>query len=107
MNIDIIYVTYNSSKWIENNMDAILKSNYDLKKLNIYIVDNASTDNTVDKLFKEQKRMRGSVGCFEIIQESQNLGFGNANNLGASKGNSPIVCFLILIQKYLTIHLIN
>ena len=46
--MDIIYVSYNSEKWIEKCFDSVLKSNFDLKTVSIVVVDNHSTDCSVD-----------------------------------------------------------
>lgn len=91
--MDIIYVAYNSEKWLEKCFSSLLISNYDLKKINVYVVDNASTDNTVKQLYSIKEKMKGQLGNFEIIESKENLGFGKGNNLGFSKGSSDIVCF--------------
>lgn len=91
--VDIVYVTYNSEKWITNCFSSLMRSEYDLKKVNIYVVDNGSTDRSVSLLQDIKERICGSVGKFEIIEPKQNLGFGNGNNLGFTKGNSQLVCF--------------
>lgn len=91
--MDIIYVTYNSEKWVENCFASIVKSEYDLKTINIYVVDNASQDDTVKKLYSIKNKWKDVLGSFEIIESKENLGFGRGNNLGFSKGTSDIVCF--------------
>lgn len=91
--MDIIYVTYNSEKWIERCFSALIKSNYDLKNLNVYVTDNGSTDGTLEKLYKEKKKMVKQLGDFTIIESKKNLGFGGGNNLAFSKGSSDLVCF--------------
>ena len=47
MKIDIILVSYNSEKYIENCIKIILNSDYELKKVGIYVYDNNSKDNSV------------------------------------------------------------
>lgn len=91
--MDIIYVSYNSEKWIERCFGSVLKSEYDLKKVNIYVVDNHSSDHTLEKLKKIKPEMEEQVGSFQVIESQENLGFGRGNNLGFSKGNSELVCF--------------
>lgn len=91
--MDLIYVAYNSEKWIDGCFDTLMKSEYDLKDIFVYVVDNASKDNTVAKLERKKKEIGNQLGAFEIIRSSENLGFGKANNLGFSKGNSEVVCF--------------
>ena len=48
--MDIVYVAYNSEKWIEKCFLSLLNSKYDLKNVNVYVVDNNSTDRTVTAL---------------------------------------------------------
>lgn len=94
MNLDIIYVTYNSEKWITNCFHSIKNSEYDLKKINIYVVDNGSVDGTLYELEKSKKYLVKEVSSFNIIKSNENLGFGKANNLAFKQGKSDIVCFL-------------
>ena len=92
--MDIIYVAYNSEKWIDRCFSSLLRStDFNLKEINVYVVDNASTDNTVEKLRQAKTELEESIGGFEIIESGKNLGFGRGNNLGFRKGNSDIVCF--------------
>lgn len=91
--MDIVYVTYNSSKWIDKCFESVRNLNYDLKKLFIYVVDNNSQDDTLDKLNTQKNIFKDAVGCFEIVRLEKNLGFGGANNIGFARGNDNIVCF--------------
>ena len=91
--MDIVYVSYNSEKWIEKCFASLLRSDYDLKLVKIYVVDNGSTDHTVDRLQEAKGMLQSRIGGFEIIESKENLGFGRGNNLGFSKGSSDIVCF--------------
>ncbi|HEY8401179.1 MAG TPA: glycosyltransferase family 2 protein [Cytophagaceae bacterium] len=94
MNLDIVFVTYNSARWIGPCLKSISANEYDLKTVSIYIVDNNSTDNSVEIL----KGLKSSCGAafrnFEIILSDKNLGFGKGNNLGFEKGNGDFVMFL-------------
>ena len=42
--MDIVFVSYNSERWIENCFTSIRKSEFDLKTVSIYVVDNGSKD---------------------------------------------------------------
>ncbi|HWZ21981.1 MAG TPA: glycosyltransferase family 2 protein [Cytophagaceae bacterium] len=91
---DLVFVTYNSSKWVKGCFESILRSNFDLAKISIYVTDNNSSDDTVELLeyysiiFKEKK------AGFEIIKSAKNLGFGKGCNLASKKGTSPYLFFL-------------
>lgn len=91
--MDIIYVSYNSEKWIEKCFDSVLSSDYDLSKVSIYTVDNGSTDDTIKKLELAKEKCLSKVRHFEIIKSKKNLGFGGGNNLGAEAGKDEIICF--------------
>ena len=69
--ISVVVVTYNGEIWIKKNIDSLLKSNY---PIDIIVVDNASTDQSVS-LLKEYKNI-------QLVQNKTNLGFGKANNIG-------------------------
>lgn len=92
MNFDLVFVTYNSEKWIDNCFESIKNVDYNLNNLNIFVVDNKSTDGTKDKLYRIKNKI--NVGSFEIIEAPCNLGFGRGNNLGFNNGKSDIVCFI-------------
>lgn len=92
--MDIIYVAYNSEKWIDRCFSSLLRStDFNLKEINVYVVDNASTDNTVEKLRQAKAELEGNLGGFQIIESGENLGFGRGNNLGFRNSSSDIVCF--------------
>lgn len=101
MKMDIVYVAYNSEKWIEQCFASLLESDYKLSEINIFVVDNGSTDHSLEKLYQVKKKLQKRTGSFEIIEAKKNLGFGRANNLGFSKGNSDIVCFFNIDTKVL------
>lgn len=93
MVLDIIYVTYNSQKWIHRCFESLIKSNYPSNKLNIVVVDNASKDETLVELEHIKDSIGKQFNKFEIIKSNDNLGFGKANNLGFLKGESEVACF--------------
>lgn len=86
LKITVVIVTYNGAIWLEKNLNSLQKSNY---PLSIMIVDNASTDNTLEIASKFPQ--------VEIIKSEINLGFGKANNLGIIKAleNGADAVFLL------------
>ena len=91
--LDLIYVSYNSERWIEKCFNSIIESEYDLNQVSIYVVDNASQDDSVKMLCQAKERLEKYVKKFEVINSNKNLGFGKGNNLGFNAGTAPIVCF--------------
>lgn len=93
MKMDIVIVTYNSSKWLKDCIESIEnQKDINLNEINLYFVDNKSKDDTISKL--EMYKEKTKLGSFNIIENSKNSGFGQANNLGFEKGKSEYVFFL-------------
>lgn len=88
--IDITVVTYNSAKWLQKYMETLVKQAYPLGLINIYFVDNGSSDETLESLEEIKKRVGELFGEFCII-ESQNRGFGHGHNRGAEMGKSEFI----------------
>lgn len=83
--VSIGVVTYNSSEDIEGLLNSLQKSSH--KNMAVYVVDNASTDNTVEKLEKSSQTLM-------LIKSARNLGFGKAHNkmIGLSNSKYHIIC---------------
>lgn len=91
ISVDIVYVTYFSEKWLDGYFKSLLSADYDLKRVNLYFVDNGSKDGTVEKLEALKKEFGIRFGEFAIYQSKENVGFGAGNNIGVSLGHSPYV----------------
>lgn len=94
MKLDIVFVTYNSSKWIDNCLKSILNSTFDLKNVTLIFYDNNSSDDTVEKLNQVSTKNKSKFNDIIIVRGDNNKGFGYGNNIGASYGKSPYVFFL-------------
>ena len=92
MQFDLVFVTYNSERWLPECLRSLANVEYDLKCLNLFFADNGSQDGTLSLL--QQTKEREEFGSFEIIRNGANLGFGAACNRGAAKGSSSYVFFL-------------
>lgn len=93
MKFDIVIVTYNSKKWMKNCIDSIENQDkFELKDINLYIVDNGSSDGTQDYIKKRSQNT--NLGKIELVITGENLGFGRANNFGFEKCDSEYVFFL-------------
>ena len=77
--IDISIVTYNSQKWLDSFFNSLINQNYPINKLNLYIIDNSSTDDTYDYLKKFQNKYLHIFASFNLKKE-KNLGFGHGHN---------------------------
>jgi len=77
--VSVTIVTYNSGSFIKRCLDSVLAQRYPLKE--IIVVDNDSTDGTVDILAQFEDR------C-QVIYNEENIGFAAAQNqaIGLSNG---------------------
>lgn len=66
-----IIVTYNGMQWIERCLKSIKDSSIDIYPI---IIDNGSSDGTVDYI-------KENFNDIHILDNSNNLGFGKANNI--------------------------
>lgn len=84
INVSVITVTYNNERNISDYINS-LKENLNAQS-EVIIVDNASNDNTLKLLEKENKVI--------LIKNNENLGFSKACNLGAKKAKGNYLLFL-------------
>lgn len=75
MDVSIIIVNYNTCDLTLQCLRSIYDKTEDVE-FEVFVVDNASVDDSVECVKKEFPQVR-------IIESSENLGFGRANNLGA------------------------
>ena len=98
--ISIVIPVYNSSKTIDKCLKAIFNSNY--SNFEVIIVDDGSTDETVDIIKKDFEQTK-------IIKLNGNKGAAAARNKGVEKAQGNIIMFTdsdIIIQPN-TLNLIN
>lgn len=69
--VSVTIVTYNSGRFIKRCLESVLAQRYSLKE--IIVVDNGSTDGTLDILDQFTERVR-------IVNNEQNIGFAAAQN---------------------------
>lgn len=87
MDLSIIILSYNTKALTINCIDSILKSRPKMK-YEIIVVDNNSTDGTVEIL----EKIRGEK--VRIILHKKNLGFSKGNNSGIKKAMGRYVMLL-------------
>jgi GT2 family glycosyltransferase len=68
-NLSIIVLTYNSSAIISQCL-----ASFDCSKYDVFVIDNASCDNTIDIV-------KNNFPTIKIIANDKNIGFGRANNI--------------------------
>jgi len=89
LNIYVVIVTYNGMKWIDKCLKDVLQSDI---KVNIILVDNCSTDETVHFV-------RNNYPNIDLVQTDENLGFGRANNIGIKKAIQNDADYVFLLNQ--------
>ena len=86
--VSVVLVSYNTASLTKKSIDSIVKSSiYSKETVEIILVDNHSTDQTVPvikKIFPQVK----------VIVNQQNLGFGAGNNVGVKASRGEYILLL-------------
>ena len=69
--VSVTLVTYNSGRFIKRCLESALDQVY--PDLEVIVIDNASTDGTIDILEQFEDRVR-------IVYNDENIGFASAQN---------------------------
>ena len=85
--ISVIIPNFNGKELLEENLPFVIKSLAEVSHSEIIIVDDASTDNSIDYLKK-------SYPDIKIIENAENIGFGASINAGLKKANHELVLLL-------------
>ena len=83
--VSVTIVTFNSGRFIKRCLESVLAQKYSNKE--IIVIDNASTDGTVDILEQFEDRCR-------IIYNDENIGFAAAQNQAIRLGTGEWVLTL-------------
>jgi len=85
--VSIIIPTYNSAEFIERSLESAL--NQTLKDIEVIVIDDHSTDKTLEIIKKYEKDTR-----LKIISLNQNQGAGAARNLGIELAVGEFIGFI-------------
>lgn len=88
-NIYVIIVSYNGMRWYERCFSSLRDS---VIPLHVVVVDNASTDGTVDYIQKK-------FPDIELICMDSNAGFGKANNIGIDIARQNHADYVFLLNQ--------
>lgn len=88
--VSIIIVTYNAMQWLSKTLSSIPD------EFPVIVIDNNSSDKTLDFI-------KNNYPQIKVLPQSENLGFGKANNLGISYAlnNGAEYVFLLNQDAYL------
>ncbi|MEM3407747.1 MAG: glycosyltransferase family 2 protein [Nitrososphaerota archaeon] len=88
--VSIIIVNYNRKNDTEECIQSILNSEYPKERLEVIIIDNGSSDGSVE--FLKQKYSQYHI--IRIVSLDKNYGFCLPNNMGARMANGDYIFFL-------------
>ncbi|HFK3172494.1 glycosyltransferase family 2 protein [Proteus mirabilis] len=84
--ISIIMPSYNSGEYIRKSIDSVLNQSY--KNFELIIIDDCSSDNTVDIITSYQDKR------IKLLKNETNQGAGITRNKGLLLSNGRFICFL-------------
>ena len=85
--ISICIVNYNGSKYLKACFDSIKKSEYPFERIETIMVDNASTDGSIDYV-------KTNYLWIKVLTLDRNYGFATANNIGVKNAQGKYIVFL-------------
>jgi len=85
--VTVIIPNYNGMEHLKDCLDSLSNLDYPDEKLNTLIVDNGSSDGSVEYLKSEYSEVN-------ILELPENTGFAKAINLGVDKAETEYVAFL-------------
>lgn len=87
--ISVIIPTYNEASVIEQKLFNITQGTYPVSRLELVVVDSASTDGTagIAREFLKLNQLNG-----QVVQENRRTGKSAALNIGLSRSSGDLVC---------------
>ncbi len=95
--VSIIILTYNSSLYILELIESLKKLNSNFTELEIIVVDNASTDDTLLKISNFPPIRRAGkypISNFKLIKNEKNFGFAAGINSGSKAAKGEYLLFI-------------
>ena len=105
INLSIIIISYNTKDITKQCIISIYKSlnvetlrrGVSINNIEIIVVDNASTDGSVEMLQQVQSskcKVQNYSPKFKVIYNKENVGFAKANNIGVKQAQEKYILFL-------------
>lgn len=87
IDISIIIVNFNSFSYLSESLRSLFESDFPQTNIEIIVIDNASTDNSVINFKRNFPKIR-------LIENKINIGFAKANNQGIHKSQGKYILLL-------------
>ncbi|MBO8139977.1 MAG: glycosyltransferase family 2 protein [Thermosipho sp. (in: Bacteria)] len=88
----IITANWNGEKLLKIFLKSLINQTY--KDFKLYLVDNGSTDNSIEIIKKYQNKLN-----IEVIKLEKNFGFAKANNIGINRAMSDKNEYIITLNN--------
>lgn len=85
--LSIVILNYNVKELLLNCLESIFKNKSKEDKWQVIVVDNASSDGSVEEVRRRYKDIT-------ILENKTNLGFSAGNNTGVKLARAPVILFL-------------
>ena len=89
--VSIVFPTLNGWKDTKDCLESIEGLDYSKDNLEVIVVDNGSTDGTVEKLQNSNREAGYSLPKLQVIKNIKNLGFARAVNKGIKKARGNYI----------------
>ena len=86
MDLSVVIVSYNVKEKLDNNLQALFKSQGDFS-FEVFVVDNNSQDGSVEMVEKNFPQVK-------LIKNEENLGFSRANNIAIKQAQGDFILLL-------------
>lgn len=96
MNISIVIPNYNGEEILKNNLPKVIEviSQYDGGKIEFVVVDDGSTDRSLEIIKNEKSKIKNENLKFKILLNSRNMGFSSTVNRGVKESMGEIIILL-------------
>lgn len=85
--LSIIIISYNTAELLDECLESVEKFKPKKYSYEVIVVDNASSDNSVEMVKKNHKSVH-------VIENKENFGFSKANNIGIKNSQGKYILFL-------------
>lgn len=89
--VSVIIPIYNAEKYIETTLKCLLKQKY--KNFEVILVNDASTDNTLNIIYKYKDSFEKIGVSYKVVNREQNGGLCAAINSGLNNASGDYLCF--------------
>lgn len=94
MKVSIVVPVYNAEKYLDTSILNLLNQTY--RDIEIILVENASTDNSLDVCNRYKEKDDRII----VISTKDNVGAGEARNVGLERASGDYICFFDADDQY-------